>query len=183
MNQTQFIKWFITAFLSVFFSVTTLLFLRVMDTNGDLFSQINLSVAVSFLVIFMLILIKKTIFHGNSGLVRAMHINLTVHLLVFLVLQFSLLNIDRSRSFYILAWADQRNVFVSEFEYIMNDVKSLEKLNSEAIAARIDEQIEKRFLRIEGKKVVPTKSGEFLVYMSNKLATIFRLNNWNLNKY
>jgi hypothetical protein len=97
-------------------------------------------------------------------------------------LQFSLVNIDRSRSFYVLSWADQGKIVNLESGFALKNVSSIERLNPEAINVRVAEQIEKNLLSLDGNLVRTTSSGKLAVWVAEKLSEIFKLQNWELNK-
>ena len=96
--------------------------------------------------------------------------------------QFSLVNIDRSRSFYVLSWENQGNIVNSESDFALKDVYSIERLNPEAINVRVAEQIEKKLLSLDGNLVPTTSFGKLAVLVAEKLSDIFKLQNWELNK-
>ncbi len=169
------------AICSSIISFICLFFTRQIDSDGDLFTQINLSILCGFALSSFILLARKK---GNAKrFSRAnLHLLITVQLIVFILLQFSLVNIDRSRSFYVLSWANQNKVFQSRTGVTLVNVQSPEKLNSLAIQVRIDEQIQKNLLKLQGDKIEPSMGGKMMVLIADSLANLFKLENWKLNK-
>lgn len=95
----------------------------------------------------------------------------------------TLLNIDRSRSFYILSWVDNGLVTFTEDGLKMDKVKSLEKNNSNAIENRIIEQIKRGIIVHTDSKLELSKIGKVLVQVSNLTANLFSLGGWQKNRY
>lgn len=163
------------------FSIICLLSLRQIDRGGDLFSQINSSILSGLAIgLFMALLRNKRA--AKKRIRRDLHSILTVQLIVFILLQFSLVNIDRSRSFYVLSWANQNKVFDSKNGIGLVGVQSPEKLNSLAIQIRVDEQIEKKLLKNDSDRIKPTMAGKILILIADTLAKLFNLENWESNK-
>jgi hypothetical protein len=133
------------------------------------------------LSIVVLLLIKK-IWESDLDLLYYVHAFVTINLLIFILLQSSLVNIDRSRSFYVLSWAQQNKIFKSEKGFVTRGVSSLERMNPLAINARIEEQIHKNLLTVNGEMVIPTGSGKMILRIADTLALVFNLDNWSLNK-
>ena len=166
---------------SPLFSVVIVFLLRQTNPGGDLFSQINLSVFCGFAFGFFVIFARKK--SGlEKGIKRHLHSLLTVQLIIFISLQFSLVNIDRSRSFYVLSWANQEKVFDSKQGITLVGVQSPEILNLSAIRFRLDEQIKKNLLKVERGQIKPTLPGKFMILIADGLANLFNLENWKLNK-
>jgi hypothetical protein len=168
--------------LSFLFSIAILLTYRFTNKAGDLFSQINTSILLSFISVALLSFLYQKSRKNSFNLIQVMHILITIHLLLFIILQFSLVNIDRSRSFYVLSWADQGKIVNLESGFALKNVSSIERLNPEAINVRVAEQIEKNLLSLDGNLVRTTSSGKLAVWVAEKLSEIFKLQNWELNK-
>jgi len=90
------------------------------------------------------------------------------------------LNIDRSRSFYVLAWVSNGQV-----ENVAGKVKvsspSVEALNQKAAKIRIEEAQSRGLLDIENNQYRLTLVGELLLSSSNILANLFELEQWKEN--
>jgi hypothetical protein len=168
--------------LSLFFSIVFLSVLRIQASQGDLFSQINLTLILLFVLSIVVLLLIKKKWKSDLEFLYHVHAFVTINLLIFILLQSSLVNIDRSRSFYVLSWAQQNKVFKSEEGFVTRGVTSLERMNSLAINARIEEQIRKNLLTLKGEVVIPTGSGKLILRIADTLAFVFNLDNWSLNK-
>ena len=155
---------------------------RHLYTQGDIFTQINISIFIALITCLMLVFSFRKETDTKSSFQRNAHFLITISLLMFIVLQFSLVNIDRSRSFYVLSWANEDKVYKSENGFTLVGVVSLEASNNEAINARINEQIQKKFLSYQGDLIQPTFAGSVLVWTADSLSNIFRLENWKKNK-
>ena len=96
--------------------------------------------------------------------------------------QGTLLNIDRSRSLYILSWAHHHRIDVENELILLNRVKSLEARVPSAISQRIDEHVERGLMVNNGQQVLLTSRGEMYFKVADTLANIFQLNGWKQNK-
>ena len=92
-----------------------------------------------------------------------------------------LVNIDRSRSFYVLSWIHKSEIKVVSEGYDLKNIHSMEKLNNLAINQRIDEQISRGLVVLEDKKLRLSFIGTTLVNISDKTAQIFDLKGWKAN--
>jgi hypothetical protein len=102
--------------------------------------------------------------------------------LVFLIgAQDTVLNIDRSRSFYTLGWVDQDSVRYKDGELDLSAVKSTEKFSVPEISVRLNEQVSRGLVYIDSDKVRLTSSGRFMLGLANGLGKIFALDNWKAN--
>ncbi len=95
---------------------------------------------------------------------------------------FGLLNIDRSRSFYVLSWVEKSKVFETASKLDLSKVKSNERLNSEAIQVRLDEHVSRGLIRFDENQYVITKLGRVYLLVAQYAAKIFRLDNWSKNE-
>ena len=102
--------------------------------------------------------------------------------LVFLIgAQDTVLNIDRSRSFYLLGWVSQDSVRYKDGELDLSAVKSTEKFSIPEISVRLNEQISRGLVFIDSNKVTLTSSGKFMLRLANGLGKIFVLDKWKAN--
>ncbi len=92
-----------------------------------------------------------------------------------------ILNIDRSRSFYVLSWVDRGAVTYVDGTYDFNRVVSAEKLNEKGVVHRIEEQISRGYIRKNEKGLELTWLGSSLLELSNLIAGIFNLRGWHQN--
>ena len=93
------------------------------------------------------------------------------------------LNIDRSRSFYVLSWAEKNLIEYSDGRLDLHMVKSNEKLSVTSIELRIIEQQKRNLLEISESKVRLTTQGKILLSFSNLTAKILGLRNWEKNNF
>ena len=143
--------------------------------NQFLFEQINFVGILTGFVSFILLSWKKPKFSVNIS-----EILLIVTLFVSLA-NFSLLNIDRSRSFYLLAWIDQSKVRESNSNLDLGMVLSSENRNVNAFQVRINEQVSRGLVSLNGNQYDLTGLGEVYLLISKKAADMFDLENWKIN--
>jgi len=101
----------------------------------------------------------------------------------FLLAQGTLLNIDRSRSLYVLSWVHFHEISYVNKKPSLDDVISPEAEVWEAISQRIDEHISRGLIENKGKKISLTPRGEFYYEVADILADIYSLDGWKQNKY
>jgi hypothetical protein len=93
-----------------------------------------------------------------------------------------LLNVDRSRSFYVLSWIERDLITIDHGKINLSKVKSLEKLDESAINQRIYEQKARGFVYFQNGRPKLSLLGHILYRVSNLLANFFTLNSWKANK-
>jgi hypothetical protein len=123
---------------------------------------------------------------ANKSMESSIAIAVTTSLLYFSTVQYTVLAIDRSRSFYVLSWVDQ-----GWFNYSQNSLRltsksnpqgiDLDKNNLEPIEQRIEEQISRKLIKIDGNEIHLTFFGKTTLIISEKTALIFNLKNWQAN--
>jgi hypothetical protein len=91
-------------------------------------------------------------------------------------------NIDRSRSFYVLSWVNAGQVVNNGDNLDLSKVNSDEKLSTIAIQNRLSEQYQRGYVDFKENKWILTMKGRALLAISNWLATEFKLNGWIENK-
>jgi hypothetical protein len=97
--------------------------------------------------------------------------------------QFVLINVDRSRSFYVLSWVVYHEIEISPDGYKLNPITSREKVNQIAITQRIDEQLERGLIKATNSKLELTRKGKLLYKFADQMANIYDLQGWFENKY
>jgi hypothetical protein len=102
-------------------------------------------------------------------------------LLTFLLLTSTLLNVDRSRSLYILSWVENGKIKVVNNEYDFSRIQSKEVLDGEGIKQRIREQESRGILLNHGDSLSLSFSGTVIYKISRKMAEFFSLNGWYNN--
>ena len=149
-------------------------------TEIDLFLQINLGFILFAALSFISFFAVKNYFSNELRYVILLFV--IASMLVFQSSQFLLLNIDRSRSFYVISWVKNHDIAVTFSGYDLLEVKSDEKMSQSAIANRIDEQVDRGFITVESSHLELSKVGLMLYVISDRVAGIFRLDGWLINK-
>lgn len=160
----------------IFFSASAALaFFRKFKPNSDLFNQINIASFLCGASIFLFLLLRKKLNYENFLLM------FLVSLMFFISHQMVLLNIDRSRSYYVIGWVHAGNVGVKNDLYTYDDVVSFEKKNIEASDMRIREQIDRGVMVKIGDSVKLTFTGAAMYQTAEILSKVFSLENWKEN--
>ena len=142
--------------------------------NDNIFNNILI---ISILVtIFCLILnyLLKNIFDVSQILL--------IVLVFFTITSLTLVNVDRSRSIYVLSWISEGRVALNNNYIVLDQVRSTEKLNIDGVQQRINEQIERGLVIQDGNKLELNKSGLVIVFISKFVAKVFNLNGWEKNR-
>ena len=119
--------------------------------------------------------------------VKAVSINFVSFILVSVLAYGQLvanipLNIDRSRSFYVLGWVKSHQIEKSVSGITLRYIQSKEKKPNSAIEQRIEEHISRGIFRVNKNNVLElSTSGSILYYLSEASAEIFNLNGWKVN--
>jgi hypothetical protein len=93
-----------------------------------------------------------------------------------------LLNIDRSRSTFVLAWVDKSLVYSDAKNQIyFKGVESLENLNEKASAQRVLENIQRGLIEPVDSSFRLTASGKLLLVVCEFSADFFDLTGWREN--
>ena len=109
------------------------------------------------------------------------YVNIIGLMLSLLVMPYTLLNVDRSRSFYVLSWVDQGRVSLENGRLVL-EVKSTESADIAGVDLRLKEQ-EQRGLIQQGNGIYKvTNMGKLTLRIANLLAKLFNLTNWEANK-
>ena len=93
------------------------------------------------------------------------------------------LNIDRSRSFYVLGWVRSDEIRLENAGYDLSLVHSEEKLSKKAITVRINEQISRGLIRKDSHKISVSLSGKVITSAADSFAKFFHLAGWFSNNY
>ena len=136
-----------------------------------------LSVALTLGLTFLLK--KRRLLNDSNQLL--IYINIIALLVSVLILPYSLLNVDRSRSFYVLSWVDQ-NKISKLGDQILVDVLSSQSLDIAGVSQRIQEQQQRGLIREADGRYQVTISGSFILGIANFLSELFNLENWKSNK-
>lgn len=153
--------------------VVTLLLLAVLaiwryfETNTFIFIQIIVC-SIILLSLFYLLRLSNSkfkFFNGNELLIIAIS---------FIVVTFLLLNIDRSRSFFLLKWVDSsgsNGITVQEIQ----KQKNLSETDLIAVRQRIQEQDQSGFLIVRNERIYISQEGKVLVFIFRNLARVENL--------
>ena len=106
---------------------------------------------------------------------------LILGLAIAFLLNSFLLNIDRSRSFYVLSWVQNEQIDISSTPTKIQ-IKSRESASLEAVLQRVEENQSRGLISKDSNGLHLTRAGKFLLLTSNVLAHIFVLKNWEANK-
>ena len=139
----------------------------------DLFTQI---LAVSFVVFGLNFLALLFFSYSRWQIKFLMSISISLIFLVFS--QAQVLNIDRSRSFYVLSWVDKGIINLDDSEIGFDRICSSEMKNPQAIQMRLEEQDARGFVTQSGPNLRLTVLGNLQLFLADKFATVFNLRNW-----
>ena len=150
--------------------------------NSLLFEQITFLALIISLIVYAIRkamrkfrLTKKFSYPSNLFIALA-------SLLFFLLAQFSILNIDRSRSFYVLSWIHLEKIEIEGNSYDLSQVESGEKSNLGAIVDRIREQEVRGLVKVNNSKLQLTSRGETVLWVANTSGYLFHLDFWAANR-
>jgi len=140
---------------------------RYFETNTFIFIQIIVCSIILLSVLYLLRLSnsKFKFFNGNELLIIAIS---------FIVVTFLLLNIDRSRSFFLLKWVDSsgsNGITVQEIQ----KQKNLSESDLVAVEQRIQEQSQSGFLIVRNERIYISQEGKVLVFIFRNLARVENL--------
>jgi hypothetical protein len=179
-RETLFLSDF---FLFCCFGIIVLKMLREFHDNTDIFGQISL---VSLLVfIFAWVIYFLRIKRGYKlDIFTASLSSILIALLFFTINQFVLVNVDRSRSFYVIAWAKEGKLCYDEKKLVLKDIKSFEVLNTYAIDQRVSEQVHRGILSrtTPSNCLKTTQVGNIYFAVAESVSSFFNLQGWRTNK-
>jgi hypothetical protein len=153
--------------------------LRNFNPSGEIDSQINTILLLTLFttgVIYLLLIGLKI----KIEIVYAIILGLLV---AYLSTSLMLINVDRSRSFYVLSWINEYDLHAVADERTYQMVRSSEILAVIPINQRITEQVRRGFVTSQQGKLVLTFKGRSALGMAELLANGFQLKGWYKNKY
>jgi hypothetical protein len=175
----KFTQCFVFLFFPNLFGLVTLALWRMTDPKVDLFSQI---LCISILVFFTALLLNIYVNKSKQQLRRVskkiLFIPLVMALIFYNLTTATLINIDRSRSFYVLAWLDAGLLAVDSQGNMRNFAISKEAMNMDAISERLEEHRGRLFVTNDNRLSL---LGKETVKASNFLARVFSLDGWFRN--
>ncbi len=163
----------------LYFEVTLYFAFRLIQTfipSTLIFDQI-LFISILNTSIFIVFLWRKK--QVSSDMFIAI---ISLGLSFMLINQTFILNVDRSRSTFVLSWVDKG--FVSKDKsgkFITEGISSSESINSLATEQRLRENIDRGLITVEGSKVRLTMSGSLLLRVCETTAHLFSLQGWKKN--
>jgi hypothetical protein len=139
---------------------------RLYDVKTFLFLQIVITHSLSLLICYLFSALRKPKWKGQELLMFFMSL--------FLV-SVMLLNIDRSRSVFLLKWAHEAGA-VGIKSSALAEESSLKSDNKQDYLLRINEQVQSKNLKIENNYVKISTQGKFLINLFRLIAKVERLN-------
>lgn len=162
------LKTIIFAIILSIFSCLILFFFRLFDHNTFLFIQILWTFCiVSVLIYFFSSNFPVRFFAGRE---------LASIVIAFLIITFSIINIDRSRSLYLIKWVGSNSNGVTFQNLAMQ--KKLENGEILAFRQRVEEQQQSKILEIDNDKLMLTAFGKIIFFVSNFFASILNLDGY-----
>ncbi len=107
---------------------------------------------------------------------------LTSMLVVVILGPNTVMNIDRSRSFYILNWVQNGGIRVSGDGKLLMRVDSNERLNTSGIQERLLEQSSRGLLELRGNTYYLTNKGKVTLTIADVIANFYHLEGWFKNR-
>ncbi len=149
--------------------------------DTPLFEQIIFTVCVSAGLSMLFFFLKIKLL--SERFIRDEFLSLVIisGLLGCLILPLSLVNVDRSRSFYVLSWVENGSISSINGELKFR-IKSSEALDINGVALRLEEQIGRGLVQEANGRYQLTPIGDLYISMANFLADLYRLENWDANK-
>lgn len=156
---------FIVGLFAAFVTSLFLIIWRILDRETFLFLQIIVVCIMTYLLFFLL----SNRFESFRG--REM----VATLIAFTLISFTTLNIDRSRSFFLLKWVGQYESTSGVSIQEIAKMKSLTETEVSAIQQRVQEQKQSIMLTGSGANLRLTTIGRIFVKACSFLAHLFNL--------
>ena len=163
-------------------SAFALKFLRIFS-RIQLFEQIMVSVILSavFIGIAVLLLRKKSLIPSQR--VPTIAWLILVAMLIMIILgPNTVMNVDRSRSFYVLSWVEKGAIELTDDGQLILNVKSPEKFNLISIKERLDEQSARGLIEFRDQSYFLTWRGKLTLNIAQFLASFYKLDGWFKNR-
>ena len=173
-------------FIVVFVSTCVLIFWRAYVPSNLLFDQFLIISGLILLLSFSSNYLRNQNLELTARMYKALAISVISSLLYFSTVQYTILAIDRSRSFYVLSWIES-GIFAkndNQLVLVRNNLPNsidLDRANLTPINQRIEEQISRKLVTVKGSKLFLTSSGEIMLNISIISARIFNLSSWKSN--
>ena len=187
MSRADILRIYRAFLLPVEILIKTLIFFLILipfrywNPDGGLFEQISFITIVCFCILTFTTLSPMKIKNSTNQRKNIVLVNLLAAVCFWSFSQSTLLNIDRSRSFYILSWVSHNEIRINNGQLDLTLIKSQEKLNQAGIEQRYYEQIDRGYISNSHKTIKLTKKGTLIFEMSKLLSRIYHLNGWLKN--
>jgi predicted PurR-regulated permease PerM len=149
----------------------------------QLFEQLILTSILAAIFIFAIFyLLRRVNKRQNQNFTDYIYLIIVASLLFAFLAPNCILNIDRSRSFYVLSWVDQNEISFGADGKLVTSIKSPEALNISGVRERISEQINRGLIVRDKNRLSLTFSGRIVLRFSNFVAQIYNLDGWFRNR-
>lgn len=149
--------------------------------TGLLFEEI---IIAGFLSLLVCVLATFALFEHNRASIKKILVALFIGFQFYaFITPNMLLNIDRSRSFYVLGWIHKQEIQHINQGLELSQVGSPESANIKGVLDRVREQQSRGLVGISNNTYFLTTRGEIMFGMANILARIFNLNGWFENNH
>ena len=159
------------------FLSTGILLARQFTSSTLLFDQINFLSLASLFFYLVYTKIIKTLSMKTLLFCAAFTVSIS------LITSSVLLNIDRSRSLFVLGWVHHDLITLKDNTFDFTKIHSQEKLNYAAVAQRITENETRKLISIESDRLSLTFLGNLYYRIAESLSKFFRLTGWQQNSY
>ena len=165
--------------------ILSMLALKLLRTFSDiqLFEQIMLSALTSAFFVWMTaLLLSRNSFISSQRIPTISWIILVSMLLIVTLGPNTVMNVDRSRSFYVLSWVEKKAIKVTDDGKLILNVNSPEKFNLVSIKARLDEQSTRGLIEFRDQSYFLTWRGRLTLMIAEFLAAFYKLDGWFKNR-
>ena len=162
-------------------SVAVALIRNFLHCNILLFESIVLCSLMVFVVVLVVLAKSRLKVTPATSLQTLYYVSLIGLLCTLIILPNTLLNIDRSRSLYVLNWVNLGQLNSVNGELVV-DVASPESSDLPGVQLRLGEQIKRGLVIDSGGEYELSKSGRFVLRIAEFLSSVFNLSNWQINK-
>ena len=166
-------------FVSLVLNSLLLFVLRISNLGNELlFEQIIFSSVLGTLGLCLVCYLR-----GQKNLSTLLPVFICAVCISSIIQTSTILNIDRSRSFYVLAWTGKNLISIDKNDYNLSGVQSDESLGHTGIEIRINEQISRKLIARDRNRLYLTKSGQIYLKVAQKLSDLYRLDYWKRNNH
>lgn len=137
------------------------------------------------LIVSLISSIGLSIFYytKRKSFLNSCRILIVLFLFATTIFSSTLLNIDRSRSLYVLSWIDNSQIVEKVNGSLEINVISSEALDTNAIFQRVNEH-KKRGLIVQQNEIFKlSAAGKAILYSAKVLASVYNLDGWRINDH